>query len=659
MKAIGLSCLVALAVIATVALVPASSWVFKNQADLFLRLSPAHPGPIQDMPTAFMPTWLTKPDTYAGSDPSQQLAHALFLPDYEANDALERYTEAHPNDPLGYALLVRRTCLMGFKVPDSTKKQDANMARRDAENLNRGLAASLKGEILEPNNAYFPFMRAVFDVELNRVDDLSSALGAAAAKHTYDSHVRDESITLEKALEAVKGYRGELIRIGMEATVLLPDMAHMKSLARYLNRHGTLAQKRDLIQTDYTIAQGEVTLVGLAVASSELKIVLREPIQVDAPAGTKLTDSEWQNLAAGFDAKLKASHIAPPTRGTLETYNSLARLTVASQKYIYNLSPHLYPEAVTNDTNEVGPDNSWALRVFFQSATPYAALASIVLSALFGLASCVIGGFPSETFRRMAPHLACLPAWLISIWIVSPWQCSYCDGCDGLAIAGLLFAMVQMCLAFTYLPRRPAWILIIVTSVIGITAVGFLSQALVNVPLAAGIFCVGLATIPWWSQPEKRPKFTTGLGLLYAIGSIVMFRTDSSGVLGGIAFLGLSALLWKRNTGDSPKTLSILAVLLFVLITGIAGAAITWKVLYGYPLSGYGMACPFGVIVALMFAGRPSCYPRIATCVGVLLFSAIYVGTAGWEVRGNREMSASMPNFLTEGDTVRALARFK
>ena len=79
MKAIVICTLIALSIVSTIALMPVSSWVFRNQVDLLARRNPNPQGGEDDM-SSTMPNWLMDPKTYAGSDQAEQFARALFTP---------------------------------------------------------------------------------------------------------------------------------------------------------------------------------------------------------------------------------------------------------------------------------------------------------------------------------------------------------------------------------------------------------------------------------------------------------------------------------------------------------------------------------------------------------------------------------------------------
>ncbi len=446
MKTIAICCLVALAVVCTIAILPGSSWVFRNQVDLLTSQRSHDFDGNQDLMEVFMPLWLTDPQTYRGSDPSTLLMRALLLPFDQRNEALEQYTKEHPADPMALAVMARMACMMGARSPDNPDKEDDVAKKKGDLLLTVGRDASVKGEALEPNNAFFPLMRASFDVELNRLDDLSAALASAAAKPSFDSHVIDESQEMEKALILAKGYRGELVRMGTDATLMFPELSHVKSMARYLNRHGSLQQKRDLIQTEYTISRDGETAISFLVAIASVRLVIHDDVNIHPIGITKLTDSKWLQLAGDFDAKLRAANIPLPSPPTPEIVQRYSRLVAAFQKYIDKISTVLQEDGGGPSGGKLG---------FFSGGHPHSSPRFPDLhSSFFRLSRGA-----SREFNRRRPR-ECFP--ICSSCRAGSWPCQ----CPGTVLesnapeAGATLGVAQLILACLYLGKNadaPTW----------------------------------------------------------------------------------------------------------------------------------------------------------------------------------------------------------
>jgi len=647
MRALAISIGIALAVLITIALAPVSSWVFKNQLDVVTRSDrndhgAAGGGTIEQ----FTPKWIADPNTFSGSDSAEQLTHALLLSYPERDSELMKYAASHPSDPLGWAIVVRMTCMAGTRDPDYPRTPDKELDTRIDKGLVEGFNSTERGEAVEPNNAYFPLMRAAFAKEQNRPEEVVKALRDAASKSKFDPHVTDEALVMNRALEAARGYRGELLSYGMAASVLLPDLSHCKSLARFLNRHGSMAEKRDLIQTDYLVAKGEQTSVGMLVGSSELRFAIRNPVALKAKYSRQLTDTEWTDLASNFDDKLKAAHVAPPVPGTLTIFQTFNRLQAASKKYIGSI-PALFPTTVETDSNA----DATEIRIGLQTAVPYFALLALIGSGLFAAAGWGFSFIQSETVRRMAPHFVFIPAWLITIWSMHD-----CGDCSSISIAGLMMGIAQISLAFMRIGDRGAKVM---TSCLAALALGLgLLPTLVVSPwyLAALVPCVLAASASWLLSQNQRDKTAAYTGAILALTSMALFKIDSSASLGGLAYFIVTALLLKTKTGETPRVVTVISVIIFLIVCGVIGVFTGWTTLGGSSQMTYPVAIVSGLLLATIFLGKDARTIRLASCICLCTYSALYMVAVGWQIRGNHEMSLSKINLIYEADNIRSLA---
>lgn len=637
-----------LAILLTIALVPASSWVLKNQIDILTRPDASGLGNAsQGVADTFTPKWLLNPKTYTGVSPAQKLTHALLLGYPNRNAELLRYAESNPNDPLGWAVLVRMTCMIGARDSDYPRHPDALRERQTDEALAIGISATEKGEALEPDNAYFPFMRACFAKEMNRPNDVTKAMADAATKASFNPHVTDEALTIDHALQSARGYRGELIRYSMASTILLPDLAHFKSLARFLNRHGSLSEKRDLIQTAYRIAQGEQTSIGFLVGFAEVRLALRDPEPIDPREQTKLTDAEWSNLASGFDDRLRAAKVTPPVPGTLTVYETFSRLQAASKKYFASI-PALFPTTADETSDSA---NAEEIRIALQAGIPIFALLAVIATALFSTSGWAFSKVKSDVVMGIAPHFVYIPAWFITIW-----QTMWCDGCSPTPIAGLTIGLVQICLAFLRLPTKASRTMTTLVAAIAL-CVNSISSVLLNpLGLLSAGACLLFAGAAWLTTDKQRTAWANWAGGLIALASIAIVKLDDTAVLGGVLYLFIQGLIWKTRAGKPSRFESAASIVVF--LAGLATVCVFggWTILTKDPLPGYGVIALTGLILSAVFIGKSITTVRIATCVGLSLFSAAYVLAVGWQIRGNHEMSASKINLVYEADNIRALA---
>ena len=226
----------------------------------------------------------------------------------------------------------------------------------------------------------------------------------AASKTHYNSYVTEQGQTMEKAQVVATGYRGEHIRMGIDAMILFPELSHTKSLAKYLNVHGSLKEKRDLIQTQATIGRDGETAIAFLVAFANVRLAIKDKLPIKTINLSSPADPAWLRLAGDFDSKLKAANVPLPNPSTFETYQMFTRLTAATGKYLNNITS-------TSGTGGGGPIEAGVL--FVREISPSASLASILCTVLFLVVAWAFTLIQSETFRRMLPHLLCVPCWFL------------------------------------------------------------------------------------------------------------------------------------------------------------------------------------------------------------------------------------------------------
>ena len=637
MRTIFVYLFIAVAIVSTVALYPGSSWVFLNQYDLLTKQNPANNLSNDNVVGSFVPGWVTQAETYSGPSDAEQLTHALYLHRPEREPALNQYARSHASDPVALAAVARMSCMAGGSYPDAPKERYQEYLKLQAPSLNNAILACLGGERLEPNNAYFPLMRAVFCMESNRLADMSQALKAAGQMTGYNSHLHDQVREMEDAARLAKGYRGELVRTAVQASVLLPDFAHIKSLSRYLNRHGTLQQKRDLMQTLYMMGRGEDTGIGFLVALGSFRIALSDPVPVDEARKVNHTDADWLQLVSKFDDQLKAAHVQPLDPATLTEYNGLKKLVDAFQKYV---------ESRTSMFDNAGNDG-WSYRLTaIGIVVPFLALLALLLALVFGGISLGFSRIQSDVFRAMVPHIICLPI----VWVVWASLISCCE--TQKIITGMACAVCQSTLAFMRLGKRAA------IALTALTALGawllVLQTPLVLNPLLLGflVLYTGMAFLPWVLDLERRQQIATLGGAAVAVLSIITL--DPAAIVAGISYGIAVGLVWLNKRDETPKVASWLTAVTYVLLCGTGGCLITAVWVAGGDFKSSIWAAGFvGLVGSALFVRKSFATTKAAICASLAVFSGVYLLSVGLQLRENHRQSLSELNLANEARNIR------
>lgn len=640
MKAFIVCLSASIAILLMVALMPASGWVFKNSLDMLRGNDLVDYG--NDVAYRFAPRWLTDPSTYTGKDAPEELMRALLLHDRPRIDGLHEYATAHPNDPLAWAVAARMACMYNGPAPDEPNKLDPSDWSAAKSAFATGLEESIKGEHVEPDNAYFPLLRAVFDMYLGHLDDMQQALHAAAYKPHYNNHAIDQGLAMEQAELSAKGYRGEIIKTFADASILFPDLSRMKQLAKFLNRRGSLQEKRDMVQISALMGNDGSTIIEMLVACADLRIIVSPPRPLNSN-WHPMSDEEYRRRVAAFQDQLAKNGVPPTVPSVPEISNILDRLSKASKQYVDSM-PSIY--------EEFGSDEQSFKVAFLETIAPTMFLVAFAISAFSAIGAWLFSLIESETFRRMLPHLLCLPMW----WLVVLFETD-----SPIVNAGLFLGLIQLFLAFLYLKKTPAFVLTLV-GVLGVLGLILRSTAAtwMTLPEAGLLVCaILIAAFPWFSPVERRSQIAPYAGALLVVVSFFAGFADGgmAAPLGGFVYVLARLFLWQKESGEPRKwTLVAVSVLLPILVVAAACFYI-WRL---GPNNGL-WAPVLGALLIMLpgaafFTGKPVSLVRVVASVSFVTVSALYLVATGLEVRANHQASLSTMNLLHEAANVRKLA---
>jgi hypothetical protein len=433
--------LFALAIVLTVALTPASRWIFQNQLDLMDR---APIGDFLPAPLAyFVPDWVGSPSTYSSNDLPQQLMKALCLRGPERLAAVAQFTRQHPEDAAGRAVLVRMCCMIGSHFPDDPTAFHGQLDPYADAALRDGLEACAAGQTLEPGNAYFPLMRAAFAGNLSHTDEMRAALDAAGRASVFNNHLIQQELTCSQAIVHAKGYRGEVVRLGLEESILLPDYAVIKALARYLHRTGTLPEKGEMLHAMDLMISNEPAGIGILVANSSSKILLSPAGFVDQTSGQSLPDETWRTWALQFDAK-------NGSKSALDLTNREIRLLSATKAYFKR--SNVFSDLVPSESDDAELPDTGFPWIFIHIVLPYIALTALWFAVVFSAIGSALVAWSPDWLSRAKPYLV-LGVSVVAAVIVVGKANPYVPVLDSLLIASAI--AVPLCvLAFAF-PGKP------------------------------------------------------------------------------------------------------------------------------------------------------------------------------------------------------------
>lgn len=228
---------------------------------------------------------------------------------------LNALTERFPNEPSLYAHLLRYyaagTVGMHREEQNELSAEPVPRADKPKHSLSADLAAfdaaAAQGERLDPNNAYFPFIRAAGLYEAGRDADAIAAIHRAGQKTRFEDYASAEFQAKDRFYAQAHGRQGGIERVSLAAAILFPHFAIMRGTARMSTVsaiHAELAGNADLgvqIRHD-TMRVGDLmrvqgrsliaNLVGIAIAA----IPQGRPGGVPAVKSDATTDAQREQL---------------------------------------------------------------------------------------------------------------------------------------------------------------------------------------------------------------------------------------------------------------------------------------------------------------------------------------------------------------------------
>ena len=130
--------------------------------------------------------------------------------------------------------------LSGLPLPAVSQEEEghdtpAHLAAFDAD--------AAAGERLDPDNAYFPFMRAVGLFAARRDDEALDAVKRAGAEHEWREYSNDEVEGRWRIMEAATGGREGVSRMAVAAALLFPQYQQIRAAARLVAVKAVLAEQ--------------------------------------------------------------------------------------------------------------------------------------------------------------------------------------------------------------------------------------------------------------------------------------------------------------------------------------------------------------------------------------------------------------------------------
>jgi hypothetical protein len=161
----------------------------------------------------------------------------------------------------------------------------------DAAAVRRFIDQCLEGERVDPDNAYFPLLRAMAYIELRQDKDAFAALHVAASKKVWREYIPEEFVANRTVNRGIYGQAGLISEMAISAAILFPHYSSLRELSRVVatqaikremkgNHAAGLSLRRDLFVVSEKMRNESTTLIGSLVGGAMLDTSRMRPAGV-------------------------------------------------------------------------------------------------------------------------------------------------------------------------------------------------------------------------------------------------------------------------------------------------------------------------------------------------------------------------------------------
>jgi|GEM_PF-3818782 len=334
------------------------------------------------------------------NDMDIQIGSLLATPDYNLaasqeginkNDILNEVSQLvsrYPEQPAVYAVAIRllsKIPLMTDRDNDQTLPPDLNKEYSqtpiDKSYLLKFDSLCKKGALLDPNNAYFPFMRSISLFALKRDSDALNEIKIAGDKNTYNDYTSYEMTCINRFTDAAWGAKVPFLREFGLMGLIFPDYSQMRASARVAIHTAILLERKGDLNAGYAIRR-DVRRFGSLMTTNSTMII--------------------GNLVGGAIAKLAMNYFPGAPSKAQPYFNDTNRQ--------YYLKPYMhYLETIHHSSEAMACEKQVA-----------------ALNTVFGIVHAEMQNDITTPLRKTITHwLAGMVLLLCAFWIVVFWIASF------------------------------------------------------------------------------------------------------------------------------------------------------------------------------------------------------------------------------------------
>ena len=322
-------------------------------------------------------------------------------------------------------------------------------------------ADTAAGERLDPDNAYFPFMRAIGLFAAHRDAEGLAAVRRAGIKTAWREYYEDEVEGRWRILDGLYGHREAVASSAISASLLFPQYAPLRAVARLVTvkaveeeqagrREDGLVLRRSLAHVgDLMRAESKSyigTLVGIAIAAISRSRpggaapIVREPGAPTSPEFNGLLAQRRLDAYCDYVTRIDHPDAAREARAQAEAAAQVRHLSF--------------------DTFAFGTRLRDFARIEISLGVGWVLVANLLLLLLAGLAAWGLGCLPRMRGRRPLPAGASAGVWavlLLSLTVLFFFHDTRPEEAGGAVLTVTVFLFVPLALLSVYAVLRPTF----------------------------------------------------------------------------------------------------------------------------------------------------------------------------------------------------------
>lgn len=181
-------------------------------------------------------------------------------------ERLEVLKERFPNQPELYAHQLRYWSLGPLRLShrDPENKKPNQPAETVAAVWGRAEQAAIQGERIDPDNSYFPLMKAIALFAQDKDTEAYEALHVAANASVYNDYIWQEATSFWKLTDTMNGQTGSLPKMAQMAAILFPHYTQFRTAAKVAAAEATRREKAGDSANAVRIRH-DLSLIGLRI----------------------------------------------------------------------------------------------------------------------------------------------------------------------------------------------------------------------------------------------------------------------------------------------------------------------------------------------------------------------------------------------------------